>query len=310
MEIKLFDRLDENCTHIIRVLSPLGTYPRHTIKNNGSSLYISDDICFSIVNLFPLDAYPEDYYSEVEWGVINEIKFYSSIALSINWHDGNFVFYPLSKRNYIKYDDDINNDLLQGIASVLTSEIIQSDSEVKINPSPSFSDQRKRGVILPPISRFGSSYVQGSDGIDLKLQEEIFTCFDNNDFLMVRGIATLLRSRMLSVHYHFLEEAINTLFISLDASFSLVLRELEIAGVKNPSSKDAAIFLAKKFNCEASDKYFEYYYEQRIRTFHPKSRFGISPHAPLMVDDFCDLVDDLTDVYRFLLCGKLPPNGD
>jgi len=33
--------------------------------------------------------------------------------------------------------------------------------------------------------------------------------------LMIRGVSTLLRSGMLTAHYHFLEEAINTTFISL-----------------------------------------------------------------------------------------------
>jgi hypothetical protein len=48
------------------------------------------------------------------------------------------------------------------------------------------------------------------------------------------------------------------------------------------------------------------YYEARIKTIHPESRFGIFPAAPLGVDDFCDLYRLLTEVYSYLLTDYIP----
>jgi hypothetical protein len=54
-------------------------------------------------------------------------------------------------------------------------------------------------------------------------------------------------------------------------------------------------------------RYFEDYYDGRIKTLHPESRYGIFPHAPLAVDDFHFLYDDMLEVYAFLLCGYVNP---
>jgi hypothetical protein len=112
---------------------------------------------------------------------------------------------------------------------------------------------------------------------------------------------------MISRHHQFLEESINTLFISLEASFRLIIRILENRGVKNVTSGDAAAFIARPFNQEPREKYFEEYYESRIMTMHPESRYGIFPHAPLWADDCYDLRDALQEVYAYLVAGYIDP---
>lgn len=110
---------------------------------------------------------------------------------------------------------------------------------------------------------------------------------------------------MLQRHPLFLEEAILTLFVSLEASFRLVVRKLKSDGINEPTSSDAHDFIERTFNNNrfGPGKYFENYYESRIKSMHPESRYGIYPHAPLMADDFYDLYDDLLDVYAYLICG-------
>ncbi|EPG4898032.1 hypothetical protein NM463_004189, partial [Citrobacter koseri] len=62
-------------------------------------------------------------------------------------------------------------------------------------------------------------------------------------------------------------------------------------------------FISKTFNSPETEKYFGEYYEDRIKTFHPKSRFGAYPHAPLTIDDYFFLSEDLITVYLYLTCG-------
>jgi hypothetical protein len=55
-------------------------------------------------------------------------------------------------------------------------------------------------------------------------------------------------------------------------------------------------------------KYFEEFYESRIMSFHPESRFGVFPHAPLMIDDFMHLRDSLLEIYAYLIGGFIKPD--
>lgn len=55
------------------------------------------------------------------------------------------------------------------------------------------------------------------------------------------------------------------------------------------------------------DKYFKEHYENRIKTLHPESRFGIFPHAPLMVDEYYHLHGSMRDLYVYLLTGYVDP---
>ena len=71
--------------------------------------------------------------------------------------------------------------------------------------------------------------------------------FDISNHLLIRGVSTLLRGAIILAHMHFMEEAINTAFISLEASFRFVLKTLGQQGVKNPSSADAAQYISKIF---------------------------------------------------------------
>ena len=118
--------------------------------------------------------------------------------------------------------------------------------------------------------------------------------------------------RLLITHCHSgavkLSVPINTLFISLEASFRLVLRRLKADGNPEPTAADAAIFLHDTFNdVHRLEKYFEEDYERRIISFHPESRFGTYSTPPFFVDDFYFLFNDLLEVYRFLLIGYVHP---
>lgn len=160
-------------------------------------------------------------------------------------------------------------------------------------------------ISVKPPKYSGDKYQFSNEAFIPDLFDKIYTSIDPNDHLLIRGLSALIKSQMLQRHPLFLEEAILTLFVSLEASFRLVLRKLKTDGIKEPTSRDAHNFIDETFNNNkfGSGKYFEIYYERRIKSMHPESRFGVYPHAPLMADDFYDLYDDLLDVFTYLICG-------
>jgi len=295
-------------SHVVRVLLPFGVYPKETVSTDDSILFISDEICFSIVPYSEDEVDNEIYYSEVEWAFFNEIKLYSSVLLCVD-RDINYLrIYPFRYPHYIKLNglkEVVEN--IESIKSLLEKTIKSKGKWIKEhNFRAGNIYQYSKENFLPPISG-GPEYDLRANAIRPELQKLLYSKFDTSDHLMLRGVSTLIRSAMLSAHLHFMEEAINTTFISLEASFRIVLKRLEKNGKKCPSSRDAAQYIADVFYLKVTGKYFEEYYESRIMSYHPESRFGIFPHAPLMVDDHYHLFDDLLELYCFLICGYVDP---
>lgn len=291
MGIEFLDSRRDLPTHSVRVMSPLGVYPADTIVNSDSAFFANDDICFTVAPFSRDKIDIEHYYSEVEWATINEIRLFSSILLCVDRDIGYSRIYPFYTSHPIKIT---NNETIENNFEVISKQLIEL-----INAPPKIISgsvhsatnayRTSKGISLPPVCG-GPNYDLRKEGYQYHLQTELFNSFNASDYLMIRGVSTLLRSGMLTAHYHFLEEAINTTFISLEASFRMVLRKLKTIGISNPSSKDAADYIANVFYSHAANKYFEEYYESRIMSFHPESRFGVFPHAPLMADDCYDLL--------------------
>ena len=105
--------------------------------------------------------------------------------------------------------------------------------------------------------------------------------------------------------------------IALDASFSAVIRQLQTEGVSNPTAHDAEVWIHKHFNApfglpppEAAEKYFGEFYEQRVMTFHPASRFGDVPYSPNMNDDIIHLRRWLREVLAYVITGRHDPGHE
>jgi hypothetical protein len=74
----------------------------------------------------------------------------------------------------------------------------------------------------------------------------------------------------------------------------------------NPSAKEAGELLDDIFdNGYTSGAYFSDFYEERIKTMHPESRFGIYPAAPLNYDEYSQLEASLRTVYELLITGHI-----
>ena len=127
-----------------------------------------------------------------------------------------------------------------------------------------------------------------------------------DDHLLIRGLNGIIRYGMLKEYGLLLEEAVLALYVSMDASFSLVRRRLIEEGIQNPSAQDAAAWIDAAFNYEHDGgRYFEEFYDDRIRVTHPESRLGVFPVAPLAADDCYELYEGLREVYNLLIYGEV-----
>ncbi|PZT15040.1 hypothetical protein A7Y00_21570 [Stenotrophomonas maltophilia] len=126
----------------------------------------------------------------------------------------------------------------------------------------------------------------------------------------MRGIQALVKSDMLGCHQEFGEESVLSIYIAMDASFSLIQRELIKAGNPNPSANDAARWLHRVFDEPYGfdapgdfEKYLGEFYENRISAIHPASRFGDCPFPPAIWGDAIHLRSILRQVFSYLVHG-------
>jgi hypothetical protein len=127
----------------------------------------------------------------------------------------------------------------------------------------------------------------------------------------MRGLGALLRAHMCWCHPEIAEAAAIQLYVALDVSFEIMLEILRGRGLTNPSALDAGALIGEVFNPGIeSERYFEDYYEDRIKTLHPSSRYGVFPVPPLLADDYYFLRHGLVEVYHWIITGrKLKPEA-
>jgi len=298
-------------THYARILSPRGAYPADSIFFDDAAYLSDSELAFSVAKYTKhTRGGDEDSYSEVQWLNPTETKLYGSLMLAVDRDESYVAFYPYPYTVPIVCPSTISDKkwLLQSVKTELSEKLIEEDI---IHPGytvPARNSYKYATDIAMPPMVGGPEYDFRSNGIDYELAKNLYKNISINDSLVIRGLCTLVKAAMLRSHYQFLEEAIYSLFISMEVSFRLVLRELKNRGINNPTSKDAMTFIHDAFyDIHRVDKYFEEYYEGRVMSFHPESRLGTHPHAPLMADDYSFLFNDMLEVYTYLICGYVHP---
>jgi hypothetical protein len=286
-------------THVARILSPSGVYPDRSCVCESGLLYVSESLCFSVAPYDPNEEQDFDFYSEFMWATLAEIRLYASVLLATNREESYVAIYPYRYPVYLYMNEPLERKSVQRrIRNVLTEGF----------ESIPWNSHSFRGMDRPPAVG-GPAYDLRQNALRPYWQLILASHIKTSDHLLMRGLSTLLRAVMLWQHQQFAEEATNTIFISLDASFQLVLRALEDQKIKNASATDAGRFISKAFFEETHEmRYFETFYDSRVMSLHPKSRFGTFPHAPLMFDDFMHLRDSLFEVYSYLIAGLIRPD--
>jgi hypothetical protein len=138
--------------------------------------------------------------------------------------------------------------------------------------------RRTPAAVLPPACG-GPAYRWREAGVNVARVLDVVRATRTNDHLLMRGLGALLRADMCWQHDEIAEAAVIQLYIALDVSFQMVLQVLREQGVPNPTDLDAGTLIRNQVFNPRTDTggYFKDWYEARIKTMHPSSRFGVFP---------------------------------
>ena len=79
----------------VRVFSPLGIYPRHSIAVPDARLLVNDELVVSSVYVEPPEAHGVEDFYELEYLTLEETRFFAAIALAVRPEEGMAYAYPL-----------------------------------------------------------------------------------------------------------------------------------------------------------------------------------------------------------------------
>jgi hypothetical protein len=281
---------------VVKVFHPRGQYPRGIIAQ-PEGLYCADDEIVFCVTCSQRWRAVEDSapYTEMDWMTPEELRFIGSIYLCELWGNVKLMFYPVHH-----YSPVINRTKLD-----LTKHSIWEAVRNLVIRGMSFPQSTWQATILKDCLNLRYSLIP-PEQVDLSRQALIWRNVKLTNHLLLRGLSALLKSDMLSRYPEFFEEATISCFIALEASFQMILKRLRTEGKRDPSAKDAAEWLYEHFDkhlgfYEPLDRYFAEFYDQRIMTLHPSSRFGEFLYAPLAHDDFYHLRGSLRLIFAYLV---------
>jgi len=287
--------------YAVTLFRSCGAYPRGTFAMPTGLLLADDDIVFAVTYgrrwQASLDNLP---YSEVDWLEPELVRLLGALMMTEQFPEGiRCRFYPIPHGGRVI--DEESFDLTQpGVADAVKSALLSAPP--------------LRDVVAIEECRKPVGWKQGFLFETNELSIEEFPAYwrgiSTVDHVLLRGVQALIKSDMLATHHEFMEEATMAAFIAMEASFQLVRRHLQAGGNPNPSSGDAGRWLYETFDqpmgtlASKGMRYFEAFYDQRIQTVHPASRFGDVPYAPIMVDDWMHLRQALPGIFAYLVLGR------
>jgi hypothetical protein len=289
----------------IQLFSPKGAYPKGTHCNPTALFHADGDMAFAVTYGTGWQEVDHLPYSEVDWLEPEVVRLLGSMMLAEDTENGlRRRFYAVPHAGFEVDETDLD------LGDPSTAELIKA-ALIDTMDTPGwpkyFQDTWEACV--------GHSFnLDATSASAKRLQQRYHAAFSIDNHVLMRGVQALVKSDMLSGHYEFQEEAAIATFIALDASFELVTRHLRASGIKNPGSQQAGEWLYRTFEAPfgrsggESSKYFEEFYDQRIQTMHPGSRFGDAPYAPVMVDDRIHLRIMLPQIFGYLLIGEHAPH--
>src|SRR5580704_9737143 len=249
----------------VRVFSPLGYYPQHSIALPNARLLVNDELIVSSVYVEPPEVHGLEHSFELEYLALEETRFLAGIALAVHPDNGRAYTYPLHE--HVDVDFGVDDDAVIEAAQQLATRIFDH------------SEWSRRTV--PPPACGGPAYQWREAGVNVDNVRNVVCATQLNDHLLMRGLGALLRADMCCQHHEIADAAALQLYVALDASFEMILRLLREQGVSNPTALDAGALIDEVFDPEIeTGSYFEGYYEDRIKTMHPSSRFGMYAVPP------------------------------
>lgn len=278
---------------IVRLLSPIGSYPAETFVGTDERMIIGSDLCFLMTK-----SRPNDSFSEIDGLDPVEIPLLGTMVLCTEKGEPRICPYPA----------DPGLHLYSRSGPELTDEIVDEGRRLLL---AAMCRKRRRGdsptnaIHRPPVCGGKRAYdlIIGAERIPSR--ERLLPMVKTSGPLFFRGLALLVKANMALQYPEFWEAAGIFLWIAMDGAQSIIFERLKEAGNKNPTSKDAASYVYEAYGIEEYDweHFFEYDYQTRIRFIHPGNRFGAEARPCALVDDIVELNENLIDLYYFLLTG-------
>lgn len=287
--------------YYVRLFRPIGWHPRVEIRQRDALFHADRDIVFSVVRALPWLGHQasHDSYTEMDHLHPQELRFLSSILLCEKRNDAPMRLYPhfeFNPRISRKRMDLRDVEVAKAVKRLIFETVNRPGQNVwKIDGLEDF---------------WGKYDLVEAEHFNFDRQTTYWKRVSAKDYTLLRGIGALIKSDMLACHHEFYEEAIIVSFIALEASLHLVLRALECEGLDQPGPREAAMWLYENFDKPFGldqptvEKYFEDFYDRRIMTLHPISRFGENLYAPLMHDDYYHLRKSLREIFAYLVVGS------
>lgn len=291
-------RARRSAGYSVRLFDPRGHYPAGRISSPNALYWGASDLTFMATWSEPWDWYKREMpYTEMDWATPQELRLLASMLLCEREDGPRTCFYPVHRFSMRLDAQDLD----------LQSPRIGRRIKDSIFERSHCPDMRAgEGAILECLK--GNYSLFKKSALEIARQPELFEAISTEDYLLLRGAAALLKADMLTRHYEFWEEAIVIAFIALEASFQMVLRELQRFGIVEPTSADAASWVHKTFDepfgLKPVERYFQGIYDQRVMTLHPVSRLGVNPYAPLFHDDYTLLRRSIPSIFAYLLTGR------
>lgn len=278
----------------LRPLSTLSLLPDTSFLNLDASLVIGEELSFTAVRI----AEDEEYF-ELAWASPEEVALLASITVGAHPEYGKVHFFPARWPVYVVDEgQDLSDANILELAEAVLRKALSAESD---------SGVKNAWEELPPLLTSKPYKFNSNVRLTGAYQAFLLLSIDLNNHLLIRGLSHLLKTAMLKcLSRTFVDTACLEIYVSLESTLQIILGRLRSGGMVNPSNKDASNYLLEAFGVPYRlEKYYEPYYEDRIRAIHPSSRFGEAKFTPLYVDDLFMLYNDLLRNYEFLITGKI-----
>lgn len=281
---------------IVRPLTTRSLLPQKSYFDKDGSYVSREEISFCVTRTTSLEA-----YYELGWSHPKEIALFSSLVIGAHPEHGKVFIYPVRWPYYI-------NDEGQDLSDPNYIEELVEGIKREIGTNLGTTKQLNPWEELPPAF-INSPYEFNNVQLNNAYQNHLFKIIDCESDLLIRGLSHLLKSGMLSkLGRMFVDTACLELYVALEATLHIILNRLRDSGMNNPSNKDASDYILEKFGeTYRLDRYYQDFYDDRIKAMHPNSRFGTAKFVPLYVDDLYMLYDDLLRNFEYLITNK--PNS-
>jgi hypothetical protein len=214
-------------------------YPRGTFHVPNGFFHADEQIAFSVVLGDSWRTFDPDIpFSEFDWASPQELRLITALILCEVTDGPPIRLYPIVRLGPLLDVNELNLQSPETVAEVRA--LLLHHAAQPWSTRNAFS----------MLTRITCRTYDLTDPREFALdrQFEFWNSLASPNYVVLRGVYALMKSDMLSCHYEFSEEAVNSLYIALDASFALVVRQLQKEGNPSPSSHDAQVWVHRHFS--------------------------------------------------------------